>query len=91
MQSMQQDVVMKMHAVQHAIERTTLTPVSSVKLFCMCAKMKARQKAVSALETQIAELTQQLYESDQSRLQLEQQLEVQRSSNAADAAAAKVG
>ena len=56
----------------------------------MRAKVKARQKAVSALETQVAELTQQLYESDQSRLQLEQQLEVQCSSNAADAAAAKV-
>ena len=56
----------------------------------MCAKVKARQKAVSALETQVAELTQQLYKSDQSRLQLEQQLKAQHSSSAADAAAVKV-
>lgn len=65
--------------------------VSPVKLFCMCAKVKARQKAVSALEAQVAELTQQLHESDQSRLQLEQQLEVEHSNSAADAAAAQVG
>lgn len=45
---------------------------------------------MSALEAQVAELTQQLHESDQSRLQLEQQLAAQHSSSAADAAASKV-
>ena len=65
--------------------------VSLGKRFCMCSKVKARQKAVSALETQVAELTQQLDESDQSRLQLEQHLKAQHSSSAADAAAVKVG
>ena len=54
-------------------------------------KVKARQKASSALEAQVAELTQQLHESDQSRLQLEEQLDAQHSSSTAHAAAAKVG
>lgn len=54
-------------------------------------QVEARAKASSALEAQVAELTQQLYESDQSRLQLEKQLEAQHSSSAAETAAAKVG
>ena len=54
-------------------------------------KVKARQKASSALEAQVAMLTQQLHESDQSRLQLEEQLDAQHSSSTANAAAAKVG
>lgn len=54
-------------------------------------KVKASQRASSALETQLADVTQQLHESDQSRLQLEKQLEAQHSSNTAEAAAAQVG
>lgn len=67
------------------------TDLSTAKACCLCVKVRARQKAISALEAQVAELTQQLHESDQSRLQLEKQLEAQHSSNTADAAAAQVG
>ena len=52
--------------------------------------MRARQKALSALENQIAELTQQLRESGQSQVQLEQQLESDRGLHAEEAAKAQV-
>ena len=53
-------------------------------------KVKVRQKALSGLEAQVSELTQQLHESDQSRVQLEQQLESERGTHADEAAKSQV-
>ena len=51
---------------------------------------QARQQAMTALEGALAELSQQLSEADQSRVQLEQKLESERGSSAVDIQQAQV-
>ncbi len=51
---------------------------------------QARQQAMTALEGALAELSQQLIEADQSRVQLEQKLESECGSSAVDIQQAQV-
>lgn len=81
----QQEVVQKLQARDHDCQaRMQLLSESSSE------QAQARQQAMAALEAQVEGLTQQLSESDRSRLQLDKELESQRSCSAADAHQAQV-